>query len=402
MRMKAGVMIVAAVLLGWSGQSKADSWAPPRVTSYLSANGSYRLTVHPRPFTDALDFFTDKVCGREPAGTPSGARQSTARAILERKEGKKGWMQVWAAPLVNEVAPVEAIVTNDGRHAVTFDNWHSMGHGDNVVVIYDWRGAIVRSLALSDFLPEAYLRALPRSVSSLHWRRDPRFSSDGESVIVQLVIPSPRAMDKPELIDLRIDLGTGRPSQPTGSKWEAAMAAAEAVNAAETVAKREQEARFEAPLLGPDSGGEREWHEYLREAFYRTVADWREASTSTTVLPLRTAPDYRQSEIWVIEALGTDFYGGEDRSFASPSQENLADVFETAAAKVRAGGLKGVRIHVAVTDGLRDRFERALAHTGATFVQVDPTKPIPQSPDRLAARKAPPPVEEELCAASAN
>jgi hypothetical protein len=34
------------------------------------------------------------------------------------------------------VAPVRALVSNGGEHVVTFDNWHSGGFRDNVVVIY--------------------------------------------------------------------------------------------------------------------------------------------------------------------------------------------------------------------------------------------------------------------------
>ena len=402
MRLPAGTMIIFALLLAWAGQARADSWIPPSVTSYFSKDKSHRLTVHPRPFTNALDFFTDKVCGRELAGAPAKTRQRTARAVLERSDGRGGWTSVWAMPLRNEVAPVEAIVSNDGRYAVTFDNWHSMGFGDDVVVIYDAGGHVVGSFSLTDFLPEDFVSALPRSVSSIHWRGDPRFSGDGKSLIIPVVIPSQRERGERELIHISIELATGRPSPPSGSKWQEALSAAMEVGAARITAEREARARFEAPLLGPQSGGEREWHEYLREAFYRTAPDWREGSTSTTVLRAQTARDYEKSVTWVSEALGPTFHGDDDRSFASPSQENLAEVFEAAAARIRPGALKGVNIYVAITDAHRGRFERALAHSGARFIQLDPTRPIPQRPERLAARNAPPPVEEKLCAQSAG
>src|SRR5687767_5630364 len=107
--------LAAGLLLAWSATAAADSWAPPEVKSYFSANRQVRLTVHPRSFTNALDFFTDKVCEREPAGAPPGNRQRTARAVMERSDGIGGWTPIWTGPLVNEVAPVSALVADDGR-----------------------------------------------------------------------------------------------------------------------------------------------------------------------------------------------------------------------------------------------------------------------------------------------
>ncbi len=169
MRMMARWMAAVLVLLLWSAHAEADSWVPPQVETYYSANRQFRLTVHPRPFSNALAYFTDKVCEREPAGAPRGSIERTARAVMERRDGAT-WRRVWAAPLTNEVAPVDALVTDDGRFAVTFDNWHMMGHGDNVVAIHGLDGRLVRALGLTDMLPEAFVRALPRSVSSIGWR----------------------------------------------------------------------------------------------------------------------------------------------------------------------------------------------------------------------------------------
>jgi hypothetical protein len=43
------------------------------------------------------------------------------------------------------VAPVSALVSEDGAYLITFDNWHSMGYGDDVVVLYRTDGTLIHS-----------------------------------------------------------------------------------------------------------------------------------------------------------------------------------------------------------------------------------------------------------------
>ena len=85
--------------------------------------------------------------------------------MAERETGRV----LWAQPLSNAVAPVEALVSDTGRYVVTFDNWHSLGYGPNVVVIYGAEGQLLRSFSLEDLLSEAELRLVFRTVSSRWW-----------------------------------------------------------------------------------------------------------------------------------------------------------------------------------------------------------------------------------------
>ena len=41
--------------------------------------------------------------------------------------------KLWAIPLVNEVSPVDALVSDKDDYVITFDNWHSVGYGDDAV-----------------------------------------------------------------------------------------------------------------------------------------------------------------------------------------------------------------------------------------------------------------------------
>ena len=126
----------------------ADSWDTPQTKSFSSKDGVFRLTVTPAEL---------------------GAKNAKCKGKFEKQVKKGQYELVWEADLSNRVAPVSALVSADGKHVVTFDNWHSLGHGDNVVVIYDQAGKLIKKLAISDFVDAALERRLPRSVSSLWW-----------------------------------------------------------------------------------------------------------------------------------------------------------------------------------------------------------------------------------------
>lgn len=167
----------------------ADSWFLPETETYLSADGDIRLTVVPRRLESQLAFFEDKVKGQEPAGPAAGVSSERAGGTLERRLPNGEWSLVWRTSLLNDVAPVSALVANGGDYVVTFDNWHSIGYGDNVVVIYGPRGQVVRSLGLDDFLSPRQIETLPASISSIHWAKSRNLSADGQSLHLEIARP---------------------------------------------------------------------------------------------------------------------------------------------------------------------------------------------------------------------
>ena len=338
-----GVAVIAAGLTFAPDPSCADSWMPPSPATYESCNHDFRLTVSPLQLQNQLRYFEDKVDGVEPAGQATGAPVE-ARGRLERRDADGQWSLVWDRPLVNEVGPVSALVSDAGDYVVTFDNWHSVGLGDNVVVLYDARGMVIRSLALTDIVPENYAAALPRSVSSLWWAGDHRI--DGGRLILQLRRPSSDpAEDEPRYVEASIDLSSGRVLPLDGPDWRAALEEAGRVRAQQAEAEAIAVTRRRAPLTGPANGDEAAWHAYLREAFYRLDPDWSETHPLVEVLRRPDAGDYDASVAWLAEALNED-HGADDRiMLGSPSQENLtrvlAHLLEHLAYRLRRDGSGG-------------------------------------------------------------
>jgi len=363
--------------------ARADSWAPATRQTYFSADQNVRFTVEPRQIESPLAFFKDKMKDKNLAGQQRGGPVK-AEGRLERRGPDGSWTTLWRKPLVNDVAPVSALVANDGAHVITFDNWHSLGWGDDAVVIYGADATLVRAMPLTAFLPEDYVAVLPHSVSSIHWRGDSSLSVAGDRLTLSAAIP-PEG-DNPEVRDfvrIEIDLATGRVIPPAGPAWEAALAQAQRVATAQ---RAYEAARIKAlidPLYGPKTQEEREWHDYLREAFMRTTAGWMNDSTSTTVLRNPAAEDYRASETWVLDAF-KEGRKGDAISIASVGPpDNLVRVLGDAARAVKPGALKGARLYIVTTDQDRDRIAAILAPTGAKFIQLDPTRPIPQRKERI-------------------
>ena len=378
-----GLIIAALIVVGQASSVKADSWALPEQQVYLSADKTVRLTVTPRDLNSPLDYFQDKVKGSELAGQRKGGN-AQARGRLERKDAAGAWIVVWEKPLVNEVSPVGAVVSNSGRYIVTFDNWHSVGYGDDAVVIYNSEGSLIRALSLTQILPENYVSALPRTTSSIHWGRNHSIIENAQQLNLKIVVPEKDSMrSSARYVDVFIDLATGRVETPSSSAWMEALALVDLRNAEVRNAEEAQRRYLTAPLLGPKVNNQSEWHNYLREGFARLTPDWQEDVSSTTVLRLPTANDYAPSRTWVKEAL-LDKYA-DDVSIASLSPANLIVVLKQTLSSVARDKLKNLEVYIAATDQYWPEIEAIFAKSGATLVQLNPEKPISQNPDRLKA-----------------
>lgn len=169
--------------------AQADSWAAAREITVQSGNRLYHARIVPgASLGDTWGF--------------SGAQRGEyARAVL----GGPGIRDHMTFTLLNPIAPVEAVLLDDGS-LMTFDNWHNMGYG-KVVVLYDRAGKVVWSHELEDVFSEDLLRSIPHSVSSRWWRKAPlEWALEGETSFTRIVVVT--------LWDgrrLRLRLSDGRP-----------------------------------------------------------------------------------------------------------------------------------------------------------------------------------------------
>lgn len=360
----------------------------PETTSYISANGQYRLTVVPRQLDSQLAYFEAKSRGA-PLGEPEGPLGQ-----FEQLRGGK-WVLLWSRPLVNEVAPVTALVADEGKHVVTFDNWHSTGFGEHVVVIYGPDGALVRSLRLDQIVPAFFIDGLPRSVSSIQWRGGKaRFV--GEKL--ELAVSEPREDQTEGSFAVRIALADGR-VEPIAPEKLAELGPRMCAAHANSVRRFNENLAYQrGDLVYPVSGNKNDWQGYLYNAVERLRP--REAPAKGATETASLADVYGEATFELLEA---GAYMDEDfrdlfrdaltapppelhrRWFASRDQDRMVAEVERTAKRIKPGQLTGADIYFFADDAHWPRLRDALTGSGARLVQIDPSVPIPPRIEDIAA-----------------
>jgi hypothetical protein len=315
-------------------------------------------------------------------------RKATARGVAERLDVEGRWATVWKRPLTNEVSPANVLVSGSARYTVTFNNWYSAGYGPNVVVIYGPSGSIIRSLSLADILPSYYIKALPRTVSSILWGGEHQILEARDELVLKIAVPSvSEDWSNRVYVDLPIQLSSGKVQPSAKPEWQSALKQVFRVSKAKQAAELAADNRFRSPLKGPINSEEKEWHGYLIEAFFRLDTDWKGGYPNTNVLRLPGASDYKLSERHLRDAmLEKETSAGVVMIASLSPPAHLVKVLKVICREVRPGALRNGRIYVAVPSAYRRDVAAALAPTGARFIHLDPEKPIPQRRERLAGR----------------
>jgi hypothetical protein len=201
-------------VFAWSVHVFADSWALPEPKKYYSESKQYYIEIVPRKLESQLKYFQDKVDKKDQAGSRPGVTDNYCKGTLYKQTENGKFEKVWESRLSNDVAPVAALVSNSGEYVVTFDNWHSVGYGDDVVVIYGRLGKTIRKMALSDIVsPDT---RLPRSVSSIWWGGTHYIDEKKLHLVLKVVSRWNNSFDaEPEYKDIRFDLTNGELVKPT-------------------------------------------------------------------------------------------------------------------------------------------------------------------------------------------
>ncbi len=197
--------------------ANADSWSLPEPEKYYSANRKFCLEVIPKRIESQLRYFRDKVDEKDNAGAALGETRTRATGVFYM-QGRGGYVRKAEFQLTNEVAPVSAVVSDNGDYFATFGNWHGIGYGDDAVAIFRSNGTLVRKYALSDLLTEEDIAAMPHSVSSIRWGGEHEIDAGRGLLVLKVFVSRGISCDDcSPYEDLKIELATGRPLAPKHS-----------------------------------------------------------------------------------------------------------------------------------------------------------------------------------------
>ena len=209
MRRRVALLLTLTFVLSWAfpRPAGADTWLLPEKQKYYSANKEFYLEVTPKRSENQIRQF-------ENAGARKGVRENVARATIYARGAGGGYLKRQEFRLVNEVSPVSALVSDDGAYVVTFDDWYSVGHGDNVVVIYRSDGTLVKKFGLEDLLTPGDIEKLPRTTSSIWWGGTQYFDEAKGLLVLKAVSKERGSAAEATYYELKIELATGRLLEP--------------------------------------------------------------------------------------------------------------------------------------------------------------------------------------------
>jgi hypothetical protein len=197
-RMQTTKVHVAGVLFAlWSVASLcgANSWPQLEWETFYSGNGRFAVTI----------------VREQPEGAAEWGPNNWPPVAFYSVDPNGQLNLVRELKLVNEVAPVAALVSDDGQYLATFNNRHSLGSGDDAIVIYRTDGELIRSLSLEDILTAKDIEVLRRSVSSRHGRAEEHFIDEDLQRLVLRIARCTEVdlcLEKPAEVAINLAYGT--------------------------------------------------------------------------------------------------------------------------------------------------------------------------------------------------
>ena len=204
MRSRHSFLVVLAVFL-LAFVCWADRWSQPKTATYYSETKARRFTVIPPNLSDRMaylalnneDFATLSVI--EKGNTNS---QFHCEGRLEYRDTNGTYQLLWRRPLINRVAPVEALVS-ETEGVVTFDDWHKVGTSSNTVVVYSVAGRVVAQHSLQDLASPSEIQQMPHTAGSIWWKKKASLDTNKNRLVLTLNNEK----------TIHVDLGTGKVSR---------------------------------------------------------------------------------------------------------------------------------------------------------------------------------------------
>jgi len=190
--------LTSIFLLLVSQMIMADEWNKAYRKTYTSQNGIYELVIEPTyiPKNYEKEIQKRKMNPEKYHNRPMKDSIIPCHARLYKKTKNIGLPDlVWEKELVNPISPYEAMITNDGKYVITFDDWYNLGFGENVMVVYGENGELLKQYRLHEItnIPENQLSV---SVTSIWWYFGHETYSENPDKVKILIIYNVSSIEK--------------------------------------------------------------------------------------------------------------------------------------------------------------------------------------------------------------
>jgi hypothetical protein len=152
--------------------ARADSCVLPSTIGFASDNGDIAVRI---------EYGWPEDLGPPPR--QMHMPRTCVATIAKWNEKDRNYRFLRSVVLRNRIGPSEAVISNEGRFLVTFDEFCESGMSENDVVIYDLEKDITVACSIEDFLPKAYRDSLHRSISHLNWRDQHPYLNDEDRYV---------------------------------------------------------------------------------------------------------------------------------------------------------------------------------------------------------------------------
>jgi hypothetical protein len=159
-------------LLTSASFARADTCAMPSTIGFSSDNGEVAVRI---------EVGWPEAWGPTPSRTP----RKCVATITRWDEKDRSYRFLRSVVLRNPAGPGEALISNDARFLVTFDEVCESGMSENDVVIYDLEKDITVACSIEDFLPKTHRESLPRSISHIDWRDSHPYLNEDRKVWIR-------------------------------------------------------------------------------------------------------------------------------------------------------------------------------------------------------------------------
>jgi hypothetical protein len=145
-------------------QLSADSWPGARPQAFASANRAYVFKTRPPQLANW-----------------SGKAQGSV--VTMDDDGRE--TVIWSRELVN--IPVQAFITDDGKHVVTCDTWAKLGY-EHALVIYGEQGVLVTDYNLEALLSANEIARVSRTATTRPWLKGATiaFANNDRDLVIRL------------------------------------------------------------------------------------------------------------------------------------------------------------------------------------------------------------------------